>query len=116
MNYDNFTKEQIVSILKDTLEYSSKLREEIERLNTDKEQLNSLVNSCQEEIRRLNKKIEIKNNRIQQLMKRTRSSRIDKAIEHIEEDIKGNYFKRYDDEVYKLCDDLLEILKGSDKE
>ena len=27
---------------------------EIERLNTDKEQLNSLVNSCQEEIRRLN--------------------------------------------------------------
>lgn len=53
MNYDNFTKEQIVSILKDTLEYSSKLREEIERLNTDKEQLNSLVNFNQKEIRRL---------------------------------------------------------------
>lgn len=83
---------------------------EIERLNTDKEQLNSLVNSCQEEIRRLNKRIEIKNNRIQQLMNRTRSARIDKAIE---------YIKRYDGKPV-LRDyydrDLLNILQGSDKE
>ena len=35
---------------------------------------------------------------------------IKEAREYIEEDIKGNYFKRYDDEVYKLCDELLEIL------
>lgn len=41
---------------------------------------------------------------------------INEAIEYIEEDIKGNYFKRYDDEVYKMCEDLLDILKGVDKE
>ena len=35
------------------------------------------------EIERLNNIIEIKNNRIQQLMKRTRSAKIDKAIEFI---------------------------------
>lgn len=37
------------------IEYPSEKEKdkEIERLNTDKEQLNSLVNSCQEEIRRL---------------------------------------------------------------
>lgn len=35
-----------------------KALKEIERLNTDKEQLNSLVNSCQEEIRRLYKIID----------------------------------------------------------
>ena len=43
-------------------------------------------------------------------------SKNDKAVEYIEEDIKGNYFKRYDDEVYKMCEDLLDILKGVDKE
>ena len=42
--------------------------------------------------------------------------RLDKAIQYIEEDIKGNYFKRYDDEVYKMCEELLNILKGSEKE
>lgn len=35
---------------------------------------------------------------------------IKEVREHIEQDIKANYFKRYDDEVYKLCDELLEIL------
>ena len=40
--------------------------------------------------------------------------RIDEAIEYINEDIKANYFKIYDDEVYKMCDDLLKIL--GDKE
>lgn len=34
------------------------------------------------------------------------------ARRYIEEDIKGNYFKRYDDEVYKLCDELLNILES----
>ena len=35
---------------------------------------------------------------------------------YIEQDIKGNYFERYDDEVYKLCDELLEILDKENKE
>ena len=35
--------------------------------------------------------------------------------EYIKENIIGNYFKRYDDDIYKACDDILEIL-GSDKE
>ena len=35
---------------------------------------------------------------------------IKEVREYIEEDIKGNYFKRYDDEIYKMCDDILEIL------
>ena len=37
------------------------------------------------------------------------------AIEYIQEDIIGNYFKRYDDEIYKMCADLLNILKGDDE-
>ena len=36
---------------------------------------------------------------------------IKEVREYIEQDIKGNYFKRYDDEVYNLCDKLLEILE-----
>ena len=36
------------------LEYYKNMKKEILKLTTDKEQLNSLVNSCQEEIRRLN--------------------------------------------------------------
>ena len=32
------------------------------------------------------------------------------------EDIESNYFKRYDDEVYKLCDIILEKIEGVDKE
>ena len=31
--------------------------------------------------------------------------------EYIEEDIKGNYFKRYDDEVYKMCEELLKNIR-----
>ena len=61
-----------------------------------------------EEIERLNKRIEIKNNRIQQLMKRTRSARIDKAIEYI-----VNNSELFDEDTFN---DLLVILQGSDKE
>ena len=32
------------------------------------------------------------------------------------EDITSNYFKRYDDEVYKLCDSILEKIVGVDIE
>jgi hypothetical protein len=38
-----------------------------------------------------------------------------KASVYILENIKGNYFKRYDDEIYKMCADLLNILKGDDE-
>jgi hypothetical protein len=31
------------------------------------------------------------------------------------EDIKSNHFKRYDDEVYKLCDNILEKIKEVDE-
>jgi regulator of replication initiation timing len=41
---------------------------------------------------------------------------IDKAIEYIKEDIEGNYFKRYDDEIYEMCDNLLEILGDKENE
>ena len=67
-----------------------------------------------EEIERLNNIIEIKNNRIQQLMNRTRSARIDKAIENINkyEEIHGiNYM--FENEDFK--EELLNILKGEDK-
>jgi len=78
-----------------------------------------------EEIERLNKIIEIKNNRIQQLMKRTRSARIDKAIEYIEKHslYEQDYDYDYEENLveYPSTDeqakkDLLEILKGEDKE
>jgi hypothetical protein len=76
------------------------------------------------EIERLNKIIEIKNNRIQQLMKRTRSARIDKAIDYINENGITNITcmvgqKSTKTELFKgnaSLYELLEILKGSDKE
>ena len=44
-----------------------KLEQEIERLNTDKEQLTSLVNSCQEEIRKLKSQLQQKENIIKEV-------------------------------------------------
>lgn len=41
--------------------------EEIERLSTDKEQLTSLVNSCQEEIRKLKDQLQQKENIIKEV-------------------------------------------------
>jgi hypothetical protein len=80
--------------------------------------------TANKEIERLNKIIEIKNNRIQQLMKRTRSARIDKAIEYINENGITNITcmvgqKPTKTELFKdnaSLYELLEILKGSDKE
>lgn len=37
------------------------------------------------------------------------------AIEYIKENIKGNYFRRYEDEIYRYCDELLEILGDRDE-
>jgi hypothetical protein len=60
------------------------------------------------EIERLNKIIEIKNNRIQQLMKRTRSARIDKATKYI------------DSREWENCEECMnivyDILKGDEEE
>lgn len=35
---------------------------------------------------------------------------IDKALEYIKENIEGNYIRRYEDEIYRDCDELLKIL------
>lgn len=43
-----------------------------------------------------------KNNTFENIIKEVR--------EYIENDIKGNYFKRYDDKVYEMCEELLGIL------
>lgn len=40
-------------------------------------------------------------------------ARIDKAKENIK-NYKDNYFVRYDDNVYKLCDETIDILEGDD--
>lgn len=42
-------------------------------------------------------------------LKRTLNT-LDKAIKYINENIKSNYFKRYDDEIYRHFEELLEIL------
>ena len=51
------------------IEYSNEKEKdkEIERLNTDKEQLTSLVNSCQEEIRKLKSQLQQKENKEKEL-------------------------------------------------
>lgn len=72
------------------------------------EQLRKICN-LQEEIERLKERLDIAQTAYLSL-----DEKINKAIEYIEEDIRGNYFKRYDDEVYKMCEDLLGILKGDD--
>lgn len=50
---------------------------------------------------------EIANKMIDQLQQKENT--IKEVREYIK-DIKDNYFKRYDDEVYKMCEELLEIL------
>ena len=62
------------------------------------------------EIERLNNIIEIKTKRIQQLMKRTRSARIDKAIEYLERKQKETEWWDTD---FMQC---INILKGEDNE
>lgn len=68
------------------------------------------------EIERLNKIIERKNNRIQQLMKRTRSARIDKALELIYANAYDTERKECVDDLWGNIEELVDILKGSDKE
>ena len=65
------------------------------------------------EIERLHKIIEIKNKRIQQLMKRTRSARIDKAINYITKQMKK--YEGYDRDFEIVLSNIVVIL-GDDKE
>ena len=57
--------------LEDEIDYpdmsEEEYKEEIKRLNTDKEQLTSLVNSCQEEIRKLKSQLQQKENIIKEV-------------------------------------------------
>ena len=84
---------------------SKVLKQEIERLSTDKEQLTSLVNSCQEEIRKLKDQLQQKENIIKEVRE---------YINHYET-IRG-YFEYeelgYDEYNYEedLKKELLEIL------
>lgn len=98
MNYDNFTKEQIVSILKDTLEYSSKLREEIERLESD---IIKLFAKEREETKRLNNII----NQLEKDMKDTIELLKNSELQKVDKD----YF-------IETFDIFCNRLKGSDKE
>lgn len=100
--------------------------QEIQRLKEEYMILQNASDEVEEkkdrEIEKLNTIIEIKTNRIQDLMSRLskRQDRIDKAIEYIE---KNSYttIETIDDINYFIvrldkCPDLLDILKGSDKE
>lgn len=55
-------------------------------------------------------KVLLKENENKEKVIKAQDNIIKEVREYIEEDIKGNYFKRYDDEIYKMCDDILEIL------
>jgi hemerythrin-like domain-containing protein len=78
-----------------------KLEQEIERLNTDKEQLTSLVNSCQKEIKKLRNQLQQKDNIIKE------------AREYIE---KLFYFSDEDDISRKISKDIKQILDKENKE
>ena len=70
-----------------------------------------LIENQEQEIERLkkaNKKLQriANKNEVENFVLKS----IIKEVREKIEDIKSNYFKRYDDEVYKLCDDILEIL------
>jgi hypothetical protein len=83
---------------------------EIEALNKELDKFRPFTSAYEmkKEIERLNKIIEIKNNRIQQLMKRTRSARIDKATKYI------------DSREWENCEECMnivyDILKGDEEE
>lgn len=91
-----------------------------EKLEDYEEQVRKakLCDEKDKEIERLNNIIEIKNKRIQQLMNRTRSARISKAIKYIEKCQLG-VDSRDRPVMLKYLEEgrnLLEILKGGDKE
>ena len=87
--------------LEDEIDYpdmsEEEYKEEIKRLNTDKEQLTSLVNSCQEEIRKLKSQLQQKEN----------------IIKEVREYFK-NHTLKYDDLMLIKPSDILEILEKVD--
>ena len=88
-------------------EESNLLLDYITNLQQDNTMYAQLEDEYEEEIKDLqqeNEKLKESNGEL--------TNRNVKASVYILENIKGNYFKRYDDEIYKMCDDLLEILKG----
>ena len=74
-----------------------KLAEEPEEL-FDNDKLQKKYNNLLKEHIKLKQELQQKENIIKEVK------------EYIQNDIKGNYFKRYDDEVYEMCEKLLEIL------
>lgn len=97
MNYDKLTKEQLIGIHKDALEYIEEQEKEIERLKEDIRVFKFTIKTQQEQIQEL-------------------IAREDKAIEYIKE--KGSYGKMFCTEnmSFEDLDKLLELLKGVDKE
>ena len=99
------------------------MQEEIERLKEEYMMLQNASDEVEEEkdkeIEKLNTIIEIKTNRIQDLMSRLskRQDKIDKAIEHIEENKTTHECNEWGfDNMLEDIIPLLDILKGVDKE
>lgn len=89
------------------------------RIHKQDEKINAqelIIASLQQRVEQLEKMYEEADNDRHQLFdKYEQLENIRKeAIEYINEEIKGNYFRRYEDEVYKMCDDLLNILNKGD--
>lgn len=96
------------------MSYNQALLKENQKLQTEKEQINSLVNSCQEEIRRLKKQLEEINKmiekcgfvNIEQVMLNYCGllSQQKEFIEYLESEIKGcnNYSKYIENKVQEL--------------
>ena len=90
MNYDKLTKEQLLGIHKDTLEYLNEQEQEIERLKEEYMILQNASDEVEEELQQ----------------------RINKAIEYI----KQHNYPQLDEMDYYSKSELLDILKGADKE
>ncbi len=100
MTVFDMASEEFTSLLKENQELKKKYENAVadyEKTRFEKEQLNSLVNSCQEEIRQLKKQLE-----------ETRRC-MEKAIEYINENW-GHWCSNH----YKYATETINILKGSD--
>ena len=95
----------IIKDLYKAMKRNNEKQDEIERLNTDKEQLTSLVNSCQEEIRKLKSQLQQKENIIKEVRE---------YIESFKKIYEGHY--PYIDTRHLDLNKLLEILDKENKE
>lgn len=107
--------------IKNTAQYKLELAEQkIDKIIEENKELNKRLENEQkvvEEYLKLEDDYELlyndldnANSKLSDLMK----SHLE-AIEYIKENIKGNYFRRYEDEIYRYCDELLEILGDRDE-